>query len=78
MEGEGLKNPPSSSKVFIKYVNTYVGLAYPPLLIQISSVHGNRQPDRCLNPRTNGGPGHLSTDGGADNRPPRDIENEAS
>ena len=32
-----------------------------------------------LNPRTDGGPGHLSTDGGgADNRPPGDLENEAS
>ena len=34
-----------------------------------------------FNPRTDGGPGHLSTDGdgGADNRPPPgDLENEAS
>ena len=34
---------------------------------------------RNLNPRTDGGTGHLSTDGGgADNRPPWDLENEAS
>ena len=25
---------------------------------------------KTINPRTDGGPGHLSTDGGADNRPP--------
>ena len=32
-----------------------------------------------INPRTDAGPGHLSTDGGgADNRPPGDLENEAS
>ena len=29
-----------------------------------------------LNPLTDGGPGHLSTDGGgADDRPPGDLEN---
>ena len=28
---------------------------------------------KLLNPRTDGGPGHLSTDGGADNRPPPEI-----
>ena len=32
-----------------------------------------------INPRTDEGPGHLSTDGGADNRPPPgDLENEAT
>ena len=52
----------------------FVGDGHP--MLYKSSVASYRR--ITLNPRTDGSLGHLSIDGGADNRPhPGDIENEA-
>ena len=48
------------------------------LRVQVVKSGLSKRLSARFNPRTDGGPGHLSTDGGADNRPLGDLENEAS